>query len=206
MKVPMAFACLSLLIATQAPTKTQLPSIDAQGEDYLIYSIVLDQMFAKSNTQRIVIGDYTMMSFPPIMMGMTSFGDPLKGIRQTICKDTLADYDEKRKLPVHLESKFLTGIPVVLISEAERNRIFGINQEGEKQTAARDGMQELRRLYPNSQGFMSLSRVGFNKDATQAIVYLGNVCGGLCGSGQFFLLAKDNGKWKIKLSSMAWVS
>ena len=147
-----------------------------------------------------------MMTFPPIMAGMTSFGDPLGKIRQKIAKSTLEDYGRKNKSAMALENKFSSRIPVVLISAAERDKIFNIRGAGAHKSANFEGMKELQRLYPKSQGFMNISRIGFNQDNAQALVYIGNICGGLCGSGQFFLLAKEEGRWKIKLSSTAWVS
>jgi len=146
------------------------------------------------------------MDFPPILMGMTSFGDSMKEIRETAAKDLLQDYTQKNKISVLLEARFSSRLPVALISEAQRDRIFDIKGEGEKKTANLDGLKELERLYPNSQGFLSLSRIGFNKDSTQALVYVGNVCGGLCGSGQFFFLVKAGNGWKVKLLATTWVS
>ena len=44
--------------------------------------------------------------------------------------------------------------------------------------------------------YFSLSPVGFNRARTQAIVYLEETCGGLCGSFRFHFLEKVRGKWK----------
>jgi len=53
---------------------------------------------------------------------------------------------------------------------------------------------------------MSLSRIGFNSSKTQALVYVANVCGGLCGTGEFYLLGKVDGKWKIQNELIVWIS
>jgi len=50
--------------------------------------------------------------------------------------------------------------------------------------------------YRQSGGYVFMSAVGFNKKKTQAIVYMGSICGGLCGSSSFHLLEKVNGQWK----------
>lgn len=44
--------------------------------------------------------------------------------------------------------------------------------------------------------YFSLSPVGFNRARTQAIVFVQETCGGLCGSFRFHLLEKVRGKWK----------
>jgi hypothetical protein len=207
MKLFILIACWCLFFTMQVVQVPAPTAVDSKSEDYVIYSAVLDEYFAKQQQiKHVVIGDHTMMDFPPILMGMSSFGDSMKEIRETAAKDLLQDYTQKNKTSVLLEARFSSRLPVALISEAQRDRIFDIKGEGEKKTANLAGLKELQRLYPNSQGFMSLSRIGFNKDSTQALVYVGNVCGGLCGSGQFFFLVKAGNRWTVKLLATTWVS
>jgi hypothetical protein len=105
-----------------------------------------------------------------------------------------------------LEEKFELKVPLILISEIERDRIFLVAVDGKKATPNPKGLDESHRLYPKSQGFMTLSRIGFNPKKSQALLYIGNLCGGLCGSGQFFLLAKEGKSWKIQNVATVWVS
>lgn len=60
--------------------------------------------------------------------------------------------------------------------------------------------------YPNSSGIVFFSNVGFNDRHDQAFVYAGRSCGGLCGSGDYVLLGKVNGKWTILKDEGLWVS
>ena len=48
---------------------------------------------------------------------------------------------------------------------------------------------------PPAASYVSLSPVGFNRDRTQAIVFVRSLCGGLCGSWRFHVLEKVHGKW-----------
>ena len=41
-----------------------------------------------------------------------------------------------------------------------------------------------------------VSAVGFNNEHTRALVYVGHICGGLCGGGTYHLMVKINGKWE----------
>ena len=50
-----------------------------------------------------------------------------------------------------------------------------------------------------------MSPVGFNRDKTRAIVYMGSQCGGLCGSARFHLLEKVRGKW-MEVSGVVAIS
>jgi hypothetical protein len=61
-------------------------------------------------------------------------------------------------------------------------------------------------LYPGSQGYETLSRVGFNADATQALFYASNHCGGMCGGGWYVVMEKRNGRWLTSNEIDMWVS
>lgn len=50
--------------------------------------------------------------------------------------------------------------------------------------------------YPNS-GLFNLSRVGFNANQTQALVYMEQWCPGKCGEGNLYLLEKEAGGWRV---------
>jgi hypothetical protein len=60
--------------------------------------------------------------------------------------------------------------------------------------------------YPNSSGLIFFSEIGFNSQHDQAFLYAGRGCGGLCGSGEYVLLSKINGKWEIRKEIGLWVS
>ena len=55
-----------------------------------------------------------------------------------------------------------------------------------------------------------VSAVGFNRDRTRALVYVGHHCGSLCGGGRYHLLAKKEGKWQVdgeyRGMSCGWIS
>ena len=59
---------------------------------------------------------------------------------------------------------------------------------------------------PKSGGHVFMSHVGFNKEKTLAIVYMGSICGGLCGHAQFHLFEKVRGKWKEVPAAMCVTS
>jgi len=60
--------------------------------------------------------------------------------------------------------------------------------------------------YPGAQGHMSLSRVGFGADGTQAFFYVGNWCGGLCASGSYVVMEKRSATWKVVKEVFIWMS
>jgi hypothetical protein len=62
------------------------------------------------------------------------------------------------------------------------------------------------RKYPNSQGILSLSRVGFSPDGKQAVFYASNGCGGKCGTGTYVVMERVDSGWKVAKEILIWIS
>jgi len=62
----------------------------------------------------------------------------------------------------------------------------------------------------NASVLFHVSAVGFNRDHTRALVYVGHHCGSLCGGGTYHLLVKKDGPWRVDREyrgvSCAWAS
>ena len=204
----LTFVTSWILLCPSLSAQRQTAPPEPQTDEYVIYSQAIAKQFVKEGVDRLVVGDHTLMELPPIMMGMTQFGNSpeVQKLRQAAAKETLQDYEQKNKSSVALEEKFQLKVPIVLISATERDRIFLVADAGKKETPNSKGLDEFHRLYPKSQGFMTLSRIGFNPTKTQALLYIGNLCGGLCGTGQLFLLVREANSWKIQYVATLWVS
>jgi len=62
------------------------------------------------------------------------------------------------------------------------------------------------KLYPDSAGYNSFSRVGYDKGGHYALVYFVNWCGQLCGTGSYVLLENGRDGWIVKESAGIWIS
>ena len=51
-----------------------------------------------------------------------------------------------------------------------------------------------------------MSPIGFNAPHHQALVYVGNSCGMLCGAGYLVLLEKKKDKWVVQKTAQIWIS
>jgi hypothetical protein len=60
--------------------------------------------------------------------------------------------------------------------------------------------------FPGSQGLLKFSGVGFSADGTQAFFYFSNRCEGLCGTGDYVIMEKRDGRWVIRKDIGMWVS
>jgi hypothetical protein len=60
--------------------------------------------------------------------------------------------------------------------------------------------------FPGSPGIITFSRVAFSEDGTQALFYLSNHCGELCGTGMYVVMEKRDGSWAIEKEIEMWIS
>jgi hypothetical protein len=59
--------------------------------------------------------------------------------------------------------------------------------------------------FARSYGYLTFSRVGFNRQLTEAVFYTEHACG-LCGEGKYVYMWKFNGKWCVQSESGTWIS
>ena len=94
-------------------------------------------------------------------------------------------------------------IPIVLLSysDMERMRRDGrsyISTLREPWNLA--GMElwvAISRKHPGAWGFATLTKVGFNKSHTEALVQISHSCGTVCGSSEILFLKLKNAKWTV---------
>ncbi|MFL6285748.1 MAG: hypothetical protein ACJ74Q_21630 [Pyrinomonadaceae bacterium] len=107
-------------------------------------------------------------------------------------QDVLDDFEAKNSQPRALNSDFGLKVRTLTVSEEEVRRLAQV----------KDGTMDSKPLqdkYPDASGVITLSRVGFNRDFTQALVEVDRGwCGRGCGEGTFVLLVKEDSRWKIR--------
>jgi hypothetical protein len=65
--------------------------------------------------------------------------------------------------------------------------------------------------YPGAWGYVEFSRIGYNADHTQALVYTAHHCGGACTNADFWLLSRSGETWSVaarmedtEMSGLGW--
>jgi hypothetical protein len=98
------------------------------------------------------------------------------------------------RYPINPFLKF--SLPHTLISTAEMKEIFDADGRWE----------EFYRRYPSCRGIVWLSRVGFNKNKSESLLYFGHQYDEAAGDGRLILLRKADGKWKGVEQVTVWIS
>ena len=99
-------------------------------------------------------------------------------------KDALADFQAVNAKPWLLQRRLQIEKPYE-----------HMNWEAHQLVFKQGGWENFKKQYPGSLGIISLFAVGFSQDKTRAVVYSGSLCGSLCGSWDFHLMEKIDGKW-----------
>ena len=102
-----------------------------------------------------------------------------------LLEETLADFLTKNREQHPVEPDFNPGGRLICVGDDEFEHTF---RDG-------DGWTRFRREFPESDGTLRFSRVGFDRDVTQALLYAGQQFDWNVGSGGFWLFSKLDGEW-----------
>ncbi len=189
------------LIACLVQTiKAQNRQIEIPDKEYAVYSAVINKMFAggkvtfdtQAKVKLLVITDHnitTLRAYPPENLDFRRLPE--------LSEQTFNDFVHKNKEVQKLKDNFKIELKRTLIKKDEIEDIF---------TGGENNWEKFYKRFPDSGGYIGLSRVGFDKQKKQAIVYMEHYCGDLCASGYFLLLKKGKEGWKVVSGYMPWIS
>ncbi|MFL6374474.1 MAG: hypothetical protein ACJ73D_07405, partial [Pyrinomonadaceae bacterium] len=182
---------LLLALVTTATVVAQQPGYD-DPDAFAIYSTLLGNGYS-------VIRN-TTKTFPAFGEGQSCLIAP-KNL-QPILNPLIKAYRDENKTPRLLTGK-LSGVGgyQFVSEELLRQRFFSQDID--------EGWDKFHKAFPTSGGIDEVSAVGFNSDRSIALVYYGHTCGGLCGSGRFYVFERKGDKWtksKLPFSPCEWIS
>jgi hypothetical protein len=205
MKFLLALLVPALLVISVALVRSRQAS-DQSGvsaEEYAVYAVVIGDMFAddkvsfdtQAKVKILVIEDRTVSA---VSDGTEEENDAERlkqGFSPAISQETIDDYVAKNAKSQQLTKSFDLKLKYTLIPKEKIDQIFtGLPSD------------EFYKQFPDSGGYIALSRVGLNSRGDQAFVYMRHICGGLCGSGHYLSLVKKDEEWVVQKKFRAWIS
>ncbi|QQS48892.1 MAG: hypothetical protein IPM66_09830 [Acidobacteriota bacterium] len=168
-------------------------------DEYFVYTAVIDKYISNSKPALIVIdGLTTGLSLVPGLSEDDSLDEIIKETHfngeclKSFKAQNATTWQLSRVLPIAIEYKITKG---------------QLEQIDSDMKSGRDGWGNYYGRYPNSQGLLSLSRVGFCKNGTEAVVYIANRYSADGGWGRLTLLKKNRSKkWRVVKDIILWVS
>jgi hypothetical protein len=186
----------ALLVAGCSAKQTSLstpPADQVDVEEQSVYAFLLPKMYRNS--------DYVIMATTATdISGVDNTSQTLDYVLKNmhgVAPETVSSFRTRNDAAYPIRPDMDLGSHYTLLSQTERNRIFGQNQSG---------WEVFYNLYPQAPGITTLSRIGFNTTYDQALVYIGTQSNWLAGAGYYVLLRKGNGVWSIDQQVMVWIS
>ncbi|MFZ5880724.1 MAG: hypothetical protein ACOY0R_15260 [Chloroflexota bacterium] len=117
-----------------------------------------------------------------------------KGALTVLSDETINDFIAKNENSWQLSPDMNLGGEYTLLPQSEKDEMFN----------GRDCWRIMRERYPDSFGKYAFSRVGFNRDRSQALIYRSFMFDGEGGYGGYCILEKEAGSWIIKDCFKTW--
>lgn len=183
--ITMAVVSISAFSACAAQETEPLADYGPDSDEYAVYSDLINSRYIGEGVGLMVVVDQTN----------AESGDfsQLRGVD----KELIEDYQAKNNMACRLDRLFNLRVSYELISEEEARDTIESDPE--------IGWDIFYSTYPDSQGMLSLSRAGFNRNRTQALVYACNHAGPNAIDGNYYLLVKDGAAWVVKKMFEAWI-
>lgn len=165
-------------------------------EEYAVYSTLLIQLYKGGHSDRVLIRDHTSVD------GIDYKSRPavLEEIRRQLPlmqEATLFSFLDANEQPHRFDNRLrLPGA----------SRFVDARQIEDYFREGGGGWQAFNLDYPHWGGFVTFSKVGFNRDMNEALVHFSSVCGDTCGAGSLVFLVKEGAVWRIKGTAANWIS
>lgn len=164
-------------------------------DEYLIYATVIDAWYFNNSQKRVVIKDHTAS-----YTSLTTLEHELVYVRSRmpgLALETVNDFKAKNLENYSLEKFINQRSEYQIIKEGEMINLFEHDE----------GWGRFYSRYPNADGIITLSRVGFNIEKNQALLCLANQWNRYTGVGLYILITKQPDlSWKIKEKLRVWNS
>jgi hypothetical protein len=165
--------------------KNSTPNNISEAEEYAVYNAIIGKREPGMEVNRsgiMIISSNTSPVWEPYHV----IPRELPGLEQ----DTLEDYNEKNMISYTLKNLFDLSAIHVLANSSDIDELY---EDFDLKSCTDVPL------------IISLSRVGFNEDKTQALVEFGYAFWHV-GSGELKLLQKEDGNWTEKTSMMTWIA
>ena len=163
-------------------------------ENDIIYNLLIDKIYPNSSDsyyKKIIIGEYTKAGEEIHQeINIEKLQDKFPSIQSETYLNFIEVTENTKRLTLSLNREYQ------IISQREESIIF----------YKPENWNEFYIKYPQTNGLMKLSAVGFNKNITQALVYCENIANGWDGFASIFFFDRKNGNWTLIGIYKLWVS
>ena len=186
--------CFCSAACSARPALLPTPSTGQIGqEEQAVYAFLLSTQY--QHKEYVIMAD-TATSATGVDNTVQTLDYVLQNMHN-VAPATLESFRARNATAQILRADMQVGGAYTLLSQTARNQIFSQNQSG---------WDIFYYRYPQAPGLTTFSKVGFNANLDQALVYMGTQSNWTVGTGYYLFLKKVNGTWSIDQQVMIWVS
>ena len=185
---------LFVIVATSYASPKIPRQSNVASEEYAVYSALISEEYMNEKVKLVVIANPT--SGGKIANDMADY---LPQLLAPLSRTTLDDYLARNSKPYRLSKSFSLKAKYVFVEYQEIEKLF-------ENPDLDEAWKDFYRRFPASNGYVILSRVGFNQAQDQALVSMSWMCNQRCGEGKLVLMSKRSGKWKVEKHHTMWMS
>lgn len=171
------------IIEVNVPVSSQsvrTESVDEiSPEAYAVYSAMLGGAARKQKINLFLVAESTIQGTRVNDESSKNMFEEMRREHPDLSSETTESFVAKNEKPYPLSPKFKTDFAVMLVNRTEEEKFFN-----ERYELFKDG-KKIKVKFKDTDGVCSFSRVGFNRERTQALVYKDYICGVLCGGGGY---------------------
>ena len=178
---------------TPVNESTATPQPDPDIEEYTVYNDLLEAQFKGDDLDQVLIIDHTRVNNQKLLE------KDLAAFQQStpLAPELVASFKERNQGSQQLEPVLDFGMEYQLWTQEEVDELRPLDEAS--------GWKLFYEKYPNTYGFVYLSRVGFSADFSRALVYMESFHYDQPIKGGYYLMVRQDGRWVIE-SSYEWIT
>ena len=178
---------------TSVIASTPQPQSDPDIEEYTVYNDWLEAEFKGDKLDQVLIIDHTRANSTKLMeQDLATFQE-----YTPLSPELVASFKERNQQSYPLKPVLDFGVKYQLLTQEEVDELRPLDEAS--------GWKLLYEKYPNSYGFVYLSRVGFNADFSEALIYTESFHYDQPIKGGYYLMVKQEGRWVVE-NSFEWMT
>ena len=192
----LALASLAIVLVLSAPRARSASSTLTLAEQEVIEALI-PQDSATMASKKHVIKETTSVRL--MLLSYESYDTFAEELRQAAnardqaFREALDDFLKKNRTATQIVFATNTLKSIELVSNATLKEIFS-----GKHDVKPDGWDIFYQRFHDSDGLITISRVGLDSKGTVAIIYLGKQSGYTTGRDSIRVLRRESGKWVLK--------
>ncbi len=177
-------------IPTPVSESTATPLPDPDIEEYAVYNDLLEAEFKGDDLDQVLIIDQTRVNSTNLLeQDLTAFHE-----HTPLAPELVASFKERNQEAYPLKPILDFGMEYQLLTQEEVDELRPLDEAS--------GWQLFYKKYPRAVGFIYLSRVGFNANFSQALVYFSQYRYEQPIQGGYYLMIRQDGRWVIETGYM----